>query len=317
MEKSIVAEYLDKIKFSLEKLNNDVKIGYSGTIKNAFRGESRDYGETRLMPTIFRNNNNLKTEQYLFELLEDYNIIDCNKVRNIEKAIEAQHYVEISRLLDITFNILPALYFACKSNKKADGIIYVFAFPEHYSPHSQYLESIYTKLLKDESILYEKNFRVVTHSRYNERIIAQNGGFIFFPGDMFSPIRDIYYKNIRIESKDKDSILSELKYYFGIDERYLFPGKQGDIEYIKKEIENYNVKKNEELSIENEVKMYFNRFEYECKIMKREYEKVRYERVLRKEMLDIKQYVYEKKLEEKREKRIISDIEERFNILMI
>ena len=63
--------------------------------------------------------------------------------------------------------------------------------------------------------------------------------------------------------------------------------------------------------------MYFNRFEYECKIMKREYEKVRYERVLRKEMLDIKQYVYEKKLEEKREKRIISDIEERFNILMI
>ena len=66
----------------------------------------------------------------------------------IEKAIETQHYVEISRMLDITLNVSVALYLLVHITlKKMDSYIF-FAFLNTYSPHSNYIESFYENILK-------------------------------------------------------------------------------------------------------------------------------------------------------------------------
>ena len=96
------------------------------------------------MPSLFRNPSFVAKERYLFELLGDYNIIGTEKKRYIEKSIEAQHYISISRNLDITFSILPALYFACKSEKKEDGVLYLDF--QNIFPHIQVILKKYIKI---------------------------------------------------------------------------------------------------------------------------------------------------------------------------
>ena len=169
-----LAKYLQKIAEMVEKIEQrNIKSGYND-ILIAFRGESKDYKETKLMPSLFRNPEYVKKEPLLFELLGDYNVVKNTNMREIEKAIEAQHFVEISRNLDITFNVLPSLYFACKSKEFEDGRLYIFGFPKYFSPHSNYIENVYKKVLEGENIVYDKNFRVMTHGQNNERMYAQD-----------------------------------------------------------------------------------------------------------------------------------------------
>ena len=75
----------------------------------AFRGESKDHGKTKLMPSIFRNSSYVEKEKKLFQLLKDYGVTEENASQT-NVLIEAQHYVEISRALDITFSVISALF---------------------------------------------------------------------------------------------------------------------------------------------------------------------------------------------------------------
>lgn len=190
MKKNLV-QYIKEIRDKMENLEESQKSYTDEKTLIAFRGEPRDFGKTKLMPSIFREPDMINKESYIFELMSDYNVLDSKKTRIIDKAIESQHYVAISRMLDITFSILPALYFACSNPNELDkdGRVYVFCFPEHYSPHSAYLEAFYNNLMNDkDNITYSKNFKVITHSYSNDRIQAQSGGFIFFPGKEYIPI---------------------------------------------------------------------------------------------------------------------------------
>ena len=227
----VVSSYLDKITEEIEFLQKKHYKKYDSRALIAFRGEPRDFMDTKLMPSIFREPPLISKEKHLFELFCDYELIEHNK-RNIDKAIETQHYASISRMLDVTFNAAVALYFAC-SNNEDDGFVYVFCFPKYYSPHSNYIEDFYTDILKSKEIkTYFKNFKVFSHTYSNDRIKAQSGGFIFFPGDTYSPINHIYYKRIEIKKEDKEKILEELDVIFHINKARLFPEKDKIVEII-------------------------------------------------------------------------------------
>ncbi len=261
----------------------------------AFRGESRDYGKTSLMPSLFREREYVLKEKYLFELLGDYGFLNNQVSRNVDRAIEAQHYIAISRMLDISFSVLPALYFACCSNGEQDGRLYVFCFPEHYSPHSEYIEEFYSKVFQEDNITYSSNFKVFSHSFSNERIKAQVGGFIFFPGMEYKRINSIYYEKVDIKSCDKKEILENLETLFHISESSLFPEKEKLALVIKDKFVHGDYR-NKKITVEKEVEAYFERVEYELAMVVRSdgefrLSKIGMLRYLRKEEDDLLRYI--------------------------
>lgn len=292
--KHVLCRYLDEVNNKIDLLLQRNGTKNQNGILVAFRGEPKDYENTKLMPSLFRDSSFVSKEKYLFELLTDYGVIGEEKNRNIDKAIEAQHYVAISRMLDITFSILPALYFACSSeeDKQEDGKIYIFLFPEHYSPHSKYVENFYTKMLQGMNVAYSKNFKVISHCNLNERIKAQNGGFIFFQGNGFSPINDVYYETINISKNDKNTILKELNLLFSINEATIYPEKEKKAELVKEKFKKGEYKE-KQLTVSAEIHTYFERIIYECNMHKKKdtFNKKEYLRKLRKEKEDLLTYI--------------------------
>lgn len=278
----------------------------------AYRGEPKDYCETKLMPSLFRNFSFVKKEKYLFELICDYEMISHDR-RNIDKAIDAQHYVAISRMLDITFSAIVSIYFACELSNE-DGYVYIFGFPEHYSPHSNYVEDFYSNVLNEKSnITYSKNFKVFSHSYSNERIKAQHGGFIFFPGEEFNPIDSVYYKYVKIDSSDKKDLLKEIYTLFHVDKAQLFPEKENIANIIKDKF-NKNQYLDRQLSIESELDVCFNRIDYELSLMdkkqdEKEDKKVKL-RKIRKEKSDLIYYLRSQRYEN--EKFLMGEIDKVF-----
>lgn len=313
---NILLDYLQEVSIRIEELQ---KQSNTSSCLLAFRGESKDYGDTKLMPSLFRKSSYIKKEKYLFELLCDYNMAESSS-SNIEKAIETQHYVEISRMLDVTFNVLSAMFFSCYTNKNENGILYIFNFPEHYSPHSSYVEDFYANILENKNnITYAKNFKVFSHSYSNERIKAQKGGFIFFPGESFSSISSVYYKTIEIKKEDKEKVLNELETLFQINKANLFPEKENIAEVIKEKFDNKKYL-DKEVTVEEEVKSCISRLEYEISNPMYKNESLEWKkRLLRKEERDLIYYV--KNLCDDSDKsrdncnRLIALINARFRIL--
>lgn len=100
-----LSEYIAKIKQKVTELSLRHRAFLKTDPLIAFRGESNDYGDTKLTPSLFRDNSYVAKEAHLFELFCDYSIVD-SRASNIEKAIETQHYASISRMLDISLGFL-------------------------------------------------------------------------------------------------------------------------------------------------------------------------------------------------------------------
>lgn len=271
----------------------------------AFRGEPIDYRDTALMPSIFRNGNR-KYESLSYDLAIDYRLNNAND-QYVDQATNLQHYIALSRMLDITFNCLVALYFACCNYEKdsdEDGIIYIFDFPEYYSPHSKYIQTLYVDVLEsNNSIAYSKNFRVFAESYTNPRIKSQSGGFIFFPGDTFSPINNIYYDKVEISGDDKKQIIKDLDTLFSINVSTLFPEKNEITDKMKKRLlDERDYSKPMKLTIENEIRKRIRDLYYELCVIKQNKEEGNkekekqiklYLRILRKEKKDLLIYYKE------------------------
>lgn len=283
--------YIDQIKQKVMDLSLRHRTYLKTEPLIAFRGESNDYGDTKLTPSLFRNSSYVAKEAHLFELFCDYSIVAQN-ASSIEKAIETQHYASISRMLDISFDVLVALYFACAHAGEYDGYVYVFAFPDHYSPHSKYIEEFYTNVLEGNHIAYSRNFKVFSHSFTNDRIKAQKGGFIFFPGKEFHPLNECYYDRVPISKDDKAEILSDLETLFQITTAALFPEKDKIAEVITKKFKN-STYSSKEVSLKNEIESFFGRIDYELKILraKGKTSDKKIMRWLRKEQDDLMSYV--------------------------
>ena len=321
-------DYIAKIKEKVAELSSRHSAFLQTPPLIAFRGEPDDYGATKLMPSLFRDSSYIAKESHLFELFCDYSIVGSN-ASNIEKAIEAQHYASVSRMLDISFDVLVSLYFACAHPNDHDGYVYVFTFPEHYSPHSKYIEEFYTNVLEGKHVAYSRNFKVFSHSFTNDRIKAQKGGFIFFPGRDFYPINSCYYDRIVISKNHKKEILDDLETLFQISTATLFPEKDKIAEVVKNRFRSsaYSTK---EVSIRNEIESFFSRIDYELKMLRLKGEATKKKNImrwLRKEQDDLINYV-EQQLKShsagsKRDdqetdfKTIQKDIQDNFQVLLI
>lgn len=228
----------------------------------------------------------------MFQLLKDYGVTEENASQT-NVLIEAQHYVEISRALDITFSVISALFFACSSerNINEDGRIFVFGFPEYVSPHSKFIEDYYEKGIGS----YIHNFKVVSHAQENERIINQKGGFIFFQGTSFVPLNPVYYKEIVIKADDKEKIMRELDILFGVNEATIYPDRDKVAKKIVKPKFEEITPTEDDLSIQNEIQNAFSRLKYETMIERYEkaYNQTVFLRKLRKERADLLAYVSE------------------------
>lgn len=85
-----------------------------------FRGHSN--ANYILMPSVFRNENLIFNESKMYNEL----LINCPEdfekcYTHLEKLVEMQHYGLPTRLLDITKNLLVALYFACETDYESYG----------------------------------------------------------------------------------------------------------------------------------------------------------------------------------------------------
>lgn len=229
----IIKEMYTKIQELKSPFSN-----YEGNFTYCFRGEGADYGESKLTPTLFRSYlvTERKIDKELLNLISDYNISEPDQLRPLSKAIEGQHFIELSRLLDVTFSILPALFFACSSNEDNDGFVYIFQFPKTYSPSSSYINEYYEKIIENEIIPYYQNFKVLSHVQSNERIKLQSGGFILFPGERIKPIPESYYRKICIDKALKKKILEELDNFYNINMSTIYPEKDKKKDLIKKRL---------------------------------------------------------------------------------
>lgn len=105
---------------------------YDQNLRIYYRGEEKDYDETRLLPSAFRGIDEKETYyKYLRRHPEEF-----KDLSNLDILAKMQHYFIPTRLLDLTTNPLVALFYACggfsefiKSkkniNQKEDGYVYI------------------------------------------------------------------------------------------------------------------------------------------------------------------------------------------------
>ena len=287
--KLVINYYLEQINKKIEMLQDRNKTRDEKLII-AFRGEAREHKGSELQPSIFRSDRERSMEQYINDLMLDYNLMDNSIDEEIIKAIYAQHYLAKSRLLDVTFNVLPSIYFSCEKYPEKDGIVYIFAFPETYSPNSRFIRDYYSDILSGEEYIYPKNFKVITEGFFHDRIIAQDGGFILFAGKKFHPIDEIYYERIYIDKKDKDGIKNELKKLFSIDRYSIYPEIEEKVDRIKDILWNHK-QYDWTCDIKGEIDSAINRIAYEYRVKKSDGSAEKINRWLRKEKEDLISYI--------------------------
>lgn len=225
-----VSKYIDDI----QKLEKNWCDGDNDFI--VFRGEAEEY-DVPCIPTIYRDLalkqvNNYEINMFLAMRQNDIS----NSADYLHNAIDAQHDGFPSRLLDVSYNCLIALYFATTpyyNNKEdllddKDGFVYAFKFDEAYSPEANNTKDIYLSALKGKDNLlnasfFATNHKLIDHCRQNKRIIAQQGAFILFAGETPEPIPYYQMFGIRISGNAKARIRHELRSLFGIYTGSVYP----------------------------------------------------------------------------------------------
>lgn len=204
-----------------------------------YRGEDEIY-PTPCQPNIFRGNylkRNRFFEKNLFDEMRANDLTDGNTY--LEKAIDAQHGGFPSRLLDVTYNSLVALYFAVtpetklkedsKDGEGKDGAVYVYFIKKIFCPSGQNINSTYDAIVTREKTwlceqeIFQRNHKLIDHIRKNKRVIAQQGAFILFQGDSIKPIPEFDYIKIIIDGRYKEPIRKNLKELFGIHTGSIYP----------------------------------------------------------------------------------------------
>ena len=191
-------------------------------MKVCFRGQADE--NWKLLPSVFRKcpqNNQYPNEYRLFNHSKNvaWRYLQHCKT-NLDKMVVLQHYRLKTRLLDLTFNPLVALYFACAEEMDTKGAVYCFTnvtdCAEKYASviadaisllECECIDCNAKKLITEEQLeLWEKEYKIQDkfsllkkklaeplffHSPYNnERIISQKGAFIIAP--LFTPKGKIY-----------------------------------------------------------------------------------------------------------------------------
>lgn len=265
-----IQDYIEQISNILDSKDTDRFI-------ITYRGESKEYS-TPCIPNIYR-------EDYLknYEFFEK-NIFDemkANKISKgedyLENAICAQHDGFPSRLLDVSFNSLVALYFAITpyyrlSETEYDeynGKVFLFFIDTIFCPAGENITKSYEDIITNKDTflncaLFSKNHKLIDHLKINNRIIAQQGAFILFQGNDVEYLPKYMYEEIVIPANAKKTLRKELKELFGIHTGSIYPEAENLIDEIKKKslrIENAKFCLDDELkllicNLKNEIKYY-------------------------------------------------------------
>jgi len=153
-----------------------------------YRGEPDVYYKP-CRPNIFRSdvlNNNRFFEKNLFDTMRQNKL--TGEKRYLDNAIDAQHGEFPSRLLDVSYNCLIALYFAVtpyyhnaeNSMDHRDGMVYLFFIDEIFSPSSSNTNDNYNAIINQDQewyqnhILFWNNHKFIDHTKLNSRNMRPN-----------------------------------------------------------------------------------------------------------------------------------------------
>ena len=116
-----------------------------------FRGESKDFGETRLIARGIRPDNRDNESIYYYDMLTNFPQ-EFDNLPNLSRLAKMQHYGCPTRLLDLTSNPLIALYFACAENDSEYGCFYIFKTKTvlNYDSDKALLLSCFSHLNKEQ-----------------------------------------------------------------------------------------------------------------------------------------------------------------------
>ena len=190
----------------------------------------------------------------------------------LEIAIDAQHGGFPSRLLDVTYNCIGALYFAITpyytesetSHDNEDGIVYIFFLEDIYCPTGNNINQAYNACIDHNSDwfsdqeLFQKNHKLIDHIKKNPRIIAQQGAFILFQGEHLSSFPRYRYETVRIDKSAKAQLRNDLRLYFGIHTGSIYPEEFNLVHEMIRKSKNVS---SGSFSLENELKLIFHNIE--------------------------------------------------------
>lgn len=262
-----VADYITAIDTLVSNNKSDNRIF-------VFRGEPQKH-ETYCTPNIFRKDvlsSNTFYEKSLFNAMRQNKLTNSNSY--LENAIDAQHGEFPSRLLDVSYNCLNALYFAVTpyyhheedhlDNK--DGMVYVFYIDDIFSPSAENTNNNYNAIINksedwfNNQAIFEKNHKFIDHSKINNRIIVQQGAFILFQGNDAESVPTYMMNGIIIPKESKPKIRHELSLLFGINTGTVYP----EIVNLAADITNKSkMLVTEKFCWENELKYVLKNFEKE------------------------------------------------------
>ena len=224
-----LSDYLGRISRYIQ-LRGDAQHFY------VYRGEPQKY-PIPCRPGLFRKGvlaDNPFFEKNLFDTMRQNKLSESSNY--LDNAIDAQHGEFPSRLLDVSYNCLTALYFAVTpyyhlvedAYDDKDGWVFIFFLDEIFSPSAQNTNQNYEAIIeRKEKWLQEpllgKNFKFIDHTKRNNRIVAQQGAFLLFQGDLAEELPQSMYYGIRIPGKAKPTLRRELKQMFGIHTGSIYP----------------------------------------------------------------------------------------------
>jgi len=214
-----------------------------------FRGEPEDYGDEACLPSLFRERG-----RWLNRERQDFNEA-CRRcpetlpmrMTMLDRLVEMQHYGLKTRLLDVTENLLTALYFAVSDEQKdvEDGCLYCICIPKgdvHYGRNAdvQNIAKIagYGKHSDNRfwKNIYKRNQILFFKPPFlNSRIRAQQGAMLIFgcarerkDFPRLKMVNDFSDKNkicavkLKIPAKKKQELKKDLK-LLGFSQWTFFP----------------------------------------------------------------------------------------------
>lgn len=218
------------------RVNRYVRARRGAGLFPVYRGEPEQY-DTPCIPLIFRRDylaQNQFFEKNLFDSMRQNEL--TGGAGYLTNAMDAQHGEFPSRLLDVTYNCLTALYFAVTpyyhkeetAYDEVDGMVYVVFVSEIFSPSAQNTNDHYSAIVNRDrpwlrEPIFQKNHKFIDHAKTNKRMVAQQGAFILFPGDAPDALPMGMYYGLRIPAGAKKTLREELKLLFGIHTGSIYP----------------------------------------------------------------------------------------------